>query len=472
MSLARRCALPLALITAAGAAPTFAPAQPADPGPAPAGAPAAPKAAADPVAPDARKVLARLKETAARTRQVSVKITMSTAVTLDGEEQKQEQSLTVAAARPNKVAVRSADDADAGQYAVVCDGSTMTIYIGGAFNRYASKPAPASFAAFIDEASFGQRVEPESLIMGPHLLLPALLDGEAFDRFVGRAASVTYVGREDIAGTPCDHVRFALPRFDADLWTTAEGDARPVRLAPDMSRMLEGMGAMAEEMKARMPRTEITFTAWATPEALPEPTFQFKAPDGAEKVDDLMKAMQDQGGDDDGAAHAALLGRPAPAMDLDLLDGGSMSLASHKDRNVVVLDFWATWCGPCVRGLPVVSKVAAEFKDQGVVFYAVNQQEPAATVRKFLEKRDLALAVPMDKSGKAARAFHVTGIPQTVLIGKDGTVQVIHVGFDPSMEEKLREQIRTLVDGRSIAPTPKDAPTSKEAPPAPPAKEP
>jgi cytochrome c biogenesis protein CcmG/thiol:disulfide interchange protein DsbE len=454
----RRCALPLALLAAAGAAPTIAPAQPADPRP----APAAPAAA--PLAPEAQRVLDRLKDAAARTQQVSVKVTMTSTVSLDGEEQKQEQSLTVAAARPNKVAVRSADDDEAGQYAVVSDGTTMTIFIGGTFNKYASGKAPAGFAGFIDEASFGQRVEPESFIMGPHLLLPALLDGQAFDRFVGRATGVTYVGREDIAGTPCDHIRFALPRFDADLWATAEGDARPVRLAPDMSRMLDGLGAMAEEMRARMPRTEIAFTGWATPEALPDTAFQFKAPEGAQKVDDLMKAMQEQAGNDDsGAAHAALLGRPAPGVDLDLLDGGSMSLAAHKDKHVVVLDFWATWCGPCVRGLPVVAKVAAEFKDKGVVFYAVNQQEPAATVRRFLEKRDLALAVPMDKSGRAARAFHVTGIPQTVLIGKDGTVQVIHVGFDPAMEEQLRGELRTLVDGRTIAPPPKDAPASTPA---------
>src|SRR5690349_4238380 len=79
-------------------------------------------------------------------------------------------------------------------------------------------------------------------------------------------------------------------------------------------------------------------------------------------------------------------GKPAPAFSLDLLKGGKATLADHKNKNVVILDFWATWCGPCVQAMPIVSEVAKSFADKGVVLYAVNEQEEADAVKAFLEK--------------------------------------------------------------------------------------
>jgi peroxiredoxin len=104
-----------------------------------------------------------------------------------------------------------------------------------------------------------------------------------------------------------------------------------------------------------------------------------------------------------------------------------------------------------VEGLPAISKAAADLKDQGVVFFAVNQNESAETIRKFLDNKGLKIPVALDK-GKAAKAYAVSGIPQTVLIGKDGTVQAIHVGYSEGAETDLKAQMEKLAKGEKLAP--------------------
>ena len=80
------------------------------------------------------------------------------------------------------------------------------------------------------------------------------------------------------------------------------------------------------------------------------------------------------GGGGDPGTESPLVGKPAPDFALDLLGGKKFRLAEAKGK-VVVLDFWATWCGPCLQAMPQVEKVAGEFRDQGVQLVAVNLQE-------------------------------------------------------------------------------------------------
>ncbi|MBU4330247.1 MAG: TlpA family protein disulfide reductase [Acidobacteria bacterium] len=67
-----------------------------------------------------------------------------------------------------------------------------------------------------------------------------------------------------------------------------------------------------------------------------------------------------------------LLGTPAPLFKLPLLDEGEFDLSQQKDKNIVILDFWATWCGPCKSAMPIIIEVAEEYKDRGVVLITVN----------------------------------------------------------------------------------------------------
>jgi thiol-disulfide isomerase/thioredoxin len=136
---------------------------------------------------------------------------------------------------------------------------------------------------------------------------------------------------------------------------------------------------------------------------------------------------------------------------LELLDGGNLDLAGYKGKNVVILDFWATWCGPCTQAMPIIEKVAHEYQDKGVLLFAVNIQEQPDDVKKFLEEAELKVAVALDKDGTVGSAYKAEAIPQTVLVGKDGTVQVVRVGLSANLEEELSKDLDALVAGKDLA---------------------
>lgn len=434
--------------------------------------PAAPAAAhaADRVTPEAKAVLDRMRAHFNTLKGVSVKATTTTSMSIDGDEHKNEWTCSLRAARPNLVSSRVVTGGDTSPQQVTnCDGKTETIYLGVPMNMYETSDAPASLLHVFEAASFGDPDSLETLLMTPDRLVTTLMDEAASARLADDAERVELVGREQLDGKAYDRLRISGADVSADFWVRAEGDAWVDRIVPDMSKALEGMPRFGDDAKERLPKFEIVFADWAPLNDASADSFKFTPPDGAQKVASLQDAIAEQfGGGDDDAGYEDMLGKPAPEFALDLLDSGKMSIEAHRGKQVVVLDFWATWCPPCVRGLPLIAKTCDEFKDKGVVFYAVNQAEPADTIRAFLKKRSLDIKVPLD-SGQAAKAYGVTGIPQTVLIGRDGTVQAVHVGFMPGMEDDLREQLQTLVDNKPlVAPGDKDKPekgVAKKAPP-------
>ncbi len=137
---------------------------------------------------------------------------------------------------------------------------------------------------------------------------------------------------------------------------------------------------------------------------------------------------------------SALVGKPAPDIRLELLEGGTLQLDRMRGK-VVVLDFWATWCGWCMQSMPEIAAMANEFDDR-VVLMPINLQEDKATITAGLERLGVDQRSAMDVDGAAAEHFGVTAIPQTVIVGADGNVTHVFVGGGPEVVGQLRAAIR------------------------------
>ncbi len=173
--------------------------------------------------------------------------------------------------------------------------------------------------------------------------------------------------------------------------------------------------------------------------------FKIEPPEGFSKEESLYPPMEDMdeflsGMEGD---HPSL-GQPAPEARLEPLGGKPAELSELRGK-IVVLDFWATWCVPCIVELPEVAKVSEEFAERGVFVYAVNRGETKKTVRKFLEEQKIDLPVILDHGDKISSSFGVEGMPHVVVIDREGTVRKVHVGAMVGSEPWLRDEVVSLL---------------------------
>ena len=134
-----------------------------------------------------------------------------------------------------------------------------------------------------------------------------------------------------------------------------------------------------------------------------------------------------------------------PAPDFTLLDltGQPVTLSSFQGKKAVLIDFWATWCGPCKAAMPGLQDLSDKFKDHGLEVVTIDQGESVAQVQYFMERKKYSLQVLLDHDGAVGDKYGVRGIPTSVLIDKRGIVQSIAVGNLWS-EEELNRRVERI----------------------------
>jgi thiol-disulfide isomerase/thioredoxin len=145
-----------------------------------------------------------------------------------------------------------------------------------------------------------------------------------------------------------------------------------------------------------------------------------------------------------GSESGVQVGQPAPNFKIPDLYGREVSLDQYKGR-VVLLDFWATWCGPCRMAMPMVERLQNEFPST-LVLLAINQQDRKEEITDFIYKLGLNSQVLMDENGSVGKTYGAAvSIPIEVLIDKQGVVRFVQVGFDPRTTiSRLRAEIEQL----------------------------
>ncbi|MAJ47472.1 MAG: hypothetical protein CBC35_09555 [Planctomycetes bacterium TMED75] len=419
-------------------------------------APAAPQ-----VTSEARALITRLDTFYKSLDQVTFESSLTFSAQFEGMTDLEEmsQSSAIAVGRPNLLRYQPAQNS--GGIDAACNGSELTFAIA-TFKAYSVSKAPKTFQAVVEGAFSNEPIEPDApgieLTQDPSLLIalslfsdrPGLqmlqgvekvsLDGE--EKFNGSEAyKLTLMTTVD----PTSNVQLN-PIANATLWVAKGSQPWLLGIKPDFA---------ATEPDMDLPEILLSYSKWKT--GAPPEGYSIAIPEDWKKVDDVVAyamsatAEELKGLDMPETTPGKAPSHPsenaaAPNFTLPTLDGTEEVTLSSLKGKVVVLDFWATWCAPCVAGLPTVDEVTKRFKDQGVVFYAIDVREKPERVSKFMKNKGWDFTVLMDSDGTAGKAFDVGGIPHSVVIDREGIIRHVHIGFGgkEALQEQLEEELTAL----------------------------
>jgi peroxiredoxin len=141
---------------------------------------------------------------------------------------------------------------------------------------------------------------------------------------------------------------------------------------------------------------------------------------------------------------AATPGAAAPDFALVARDGGKVRLADLKGQ-VVMINFWATWCGPCRQEMPLLAQLHAKYEPLGFTLLGVNVEPDSSAAVAWLKGMPVDFPILFDTDSTVAGSFGVEGMPSTVFVDRRGQVRYVHQGYKPGDEARYADMIRSLV---------------------------
>jgi peroxiredoxin len=367
------------------------------------------------ISADAQPVLDAVTAAYNKLGSLDLKGTLDFVADVNGETHKESSEFTSSFQSPVKFRHAMKDDLVVG-----CTGEKTFIFAPDK-KVYLQTTAPKT------KADFSEMPSPASnAIQQQNPSLYLALSADAGKSLADEATKVSKLKNEKIGDK--EFLTLAIEGEDVDKTVLIDPDTHLVRqLRIDLSKQLKAHGA------PNVKTAVATFNyAPIVPNADVKPD-QFAWIPPADAKD--ASAQQAPGEE----AAMALVGKPAPDFTLPGMDGKDVSMKDLKG-NVIVLDFWATWCGPCVMSLPHLDKIYQDKKSQGLKVFAIDLAEDKDVVQKFITSKKLTIPVLLDSDGKTSESYGVNGIPHTVLIGKDGVVKKVLIGFyDPEVLQKAAE---------------------------------
>ena len=143
-------------------------------------------------------------------------------------------------------------------------------------------------------------------------------------------------------------------------------------------------------------------------------------------------------------AGAEAINVPAPDFTLESRSGENLRLEDHRGE-VVMLNFWASWCGPCRQEMPLMDELYSQYKDLGFTILAVNVDENREEAHRFLDKVPVNYPILYDPESSVSELYEVQAMPTTVMIDRNGNARYLHYGYQPGYEDEYEQQIRELV---------------------------
>ncbi|MBL8225582.1 MAG: TlpA family protein disulfide reductase [Chromatiales bacterium] len=147
-------------------------------------------------------------------------------------------------------------------------------------------------------------------------------------------------------------------------------------------------------------------------------------------------------------SHASGAAGPAPQFTLEQRGGGSVSLADLKGK-VVLVNFWATWCGPCRKEMPLLEQIHRKYAPLGLVMVGVNVEEDGRLFDTFLKDVPVSFPILLDPKNGVSKLYDVAAMPSTVIIDRKGNIRYVHQGYQPGDENAYQDMVRTLIRERT-----------------------
>ncbi len=144
-----------------------------------------------------------------------------------------------------------------------------------------------------------------------------------------------------------------------------------------------------------------------------------------------------------GPTSPTTIGTIAPDFSLTDLDGNPVRLADHRGSPVIV-NFWASWCGPCVEEFPLLREAAQEHADDGLVVLGIVYQDRSESARAFMERNGGSWPAAMDPDERVASAYNIFAPPETYFIGRDGRIVARHIGQFTAAS--LQDKVAAIMD--------------------------
>jgi len=135
---------------------------------------------------------------------------------------------------------------------------------------------------------------------------------------------------------------------------------------------------------------------------------------------------------------------PAPNFTLDSRAGKPLSLGQYKGQ-VVMLNFWASWCVPCKQEMPLLESIQKKYGKMGFTLIGVNVEPDSKAANAVLEKIPVSFPIVYDTQSKVSKLYDVSGMPSTVIIDRKGQVRMLHRGYKPGDENEYLNSIRALI---------------------------
>jgi peroxiredoxin len=144
------------------------------------------------------------------------------------------------------------------------------------------------------------------------------------------------------------------------------------------------------------------------------------------------------------AARPSTLADNAPDFTLRSAEGPNVRLLEQRGR-VVMVNFWATWCGPCRQEMPLLDELYGRYQRVGFNLLGVNIDDDSGRAMAMIEELGVSFPVLFDSRKEVSRLYEVEAMPVTVIVDREGTVRYVHHGYKPGYENSYLDQIRSLL---------------------------